>query len=79
MLVTHSIETEQLITELTKTLPSDPNPKNRYSATQTLGKIGDENAIPILCKIASNDPIPEVRGSAIRALEKIGDESINLM
>jgi HEAT repeat protein len=51
---------------------TNPDPACRAEAAQTLGEIGDENAIPALAKVVSDDPNPEVRGSAIRALGKLG-------
>jgi hypothetical protein len=48
----------------------------RSEAVLALGRIGDENAVPMMCHILTTDKSPEVRRSAAEALGMIGDEKI---
>lgn len=60
------------ITEITHVLDTDTNPRTRYYAAKTLGKIGKEalSAAPVLEK-AQKDKDPKVREAAAQALKKV--------
>jgi HEAT repeat protein len=48
-------------------LLGDHNPDMRRTAAESLGKIGDQSALPEVVPLL-NDPVPEVRAAAARAL-----------
>jgi HEAT repeat protein len=52
----------------------DPDPSQRQTAAQSLGKIGRKEALPALIE-ALNDPAPGVRGQAAWAVGMIGNDS----
>jgi HEAT repeat protein len=52
----------------------DPDPSQRQTAAQSLGKIGRKEALPALVE-ALNDPDPGVRRQAAWAVGVIGDDS----
>jgi len=60
------------ISSLLKALSSE-DVRVRSEAVLALGKIGDENAVPMMCRILTTDRSPEVRRSAAEALGMIGD------
>lgn len=64
---------EKAVPLLLKVL-KDPNPQQRQTAAQSLGKIGRKEALPALIE-ALQDPDPGVRRQAAWSLGMIGDDS----
>ena len=62
---------QETATVLSEMITSDPSPRCRTMAVESLGKVADETAIPLLELVRKAEPEPMVRRAADRALKSL--------